>query len=136
MPIASTFGPNGYGMPVYPSSHSTAFTCESRAKIAWSAVPLGSQTRQSIPVVVRAPGVASYGPTVNASRYEDITGVSRKTVRWRPVAAASVRSTGMFDMAARVASWISSTVNRALNSGSSKQGNARRASAASNCVTA
>ena len=65
-----------------------------------------------------------------------MTGVSRKTVRRRPVPTPSARSTGMFEIAARLASWMSSTVNRALNSGSSKQGNARRASAASNWVTA
>jgi len=42
----------------------------------------------------------------------------------------------MFAIAAFPDGWISSSEKQALNSGSSKHGNARRASAASNCVAA
>src|SRR5438132_1295782 len=69
--------------------------------MAWSAVPFGSHTRHSTFVRVFAVSVASYGPTVKATRYDDMSGVSRKDVRCRPFASVSVRSIGMFAIAAR-----------------------------------
>ena len=54
-----------------------------------AARPFGSQTRTGIPLAVFASGVDSYGPTVKATRYEEIFGVSTKRVRWRPSATVS-----------------------------------------------
>src|SRR6185295_12370783 len=101
-----------------------------------SARPGGRQTRTGMPDGVVTVGVNSYGPTVNATRYEEIFGVSRKRVRVRRSSRASWDVMGMFPIAAFPAGWISSSEKVALNSGSSKHGNARLASAASNCVAA
>src|SRR5437870_5100248 len=92
-----------------------------------SASPGGSHTRVGTPLGVRASSVDSYGPTVKARRYGEILGVSTNRVRTRPSAMASLFSIGMFAIAARPAGWISSSAKRGLNSGSSKQGYARRA---------
>jgi hypothetical protein len=89
-----------------------------------------------MPVRVVATGVASYGPTVKATRYDEMTGVSSNDVRVRPPPRSCWDAMGMFATAMRPLGCTSSSAKRALNSGSSKQGKARRASAASNCVAA
>jgi hypothetical protein len=77
----------------------------------------------------------SSAPTISATRYVESGGVSAKCVvadaplRWR-------RRTGAFEIVCSPAGAVTESWKRALRSGSSKQGKKRRASAASNCVTA
>lgn len=62
--------------------------------------------------------------------------VGAKRTRRRPPAAAALACSGAFEIATSPAGTVSVTSNGVLNRGSSKHGNARRASTASNCVDA
>ena len=78
----------------------------------------------------------SSSPTTNATRYVDILIVSPNSTRTRP-SPSDVRSTsGPFESATRPSATTSVIEKTALNSGSSKQGKARRACGASNWVAA
>ncbi len=74
---------------------------------------------------------------MTATRYDDSGGVAAKVTSRPPRPSFSSRVTTPFEIAI---AWLGTpdTRNRhtALNAGSSKHGNTRRASAASNCVTA
>ena len=82
-------------------------------------------------------GLASSGPTSSATRYVDSGGVGANVSRRPPRPSFSSRMTLPFDIAI---AWLGTPATRsrqtALNAGSSKHGKTRRASAASNCVTA
>ena len=65
-----------------------------------------------------------------------MTGVSANRTVLRPSSPVSVRLGGMFEMTVRSCGADSVTSNTALAAGSSQHGNARRASVASNWVTA
>ena len=77
------------------------------------------------------------GPTASATRYVDMRGVSRKRTTFLPV-RGSTRSCagGSFDTTSSDGATTAVTSKRAFIAGSSKQGNARRASVASNWVNA
>jgi hypothetical protein len=76
------------------------------------------------------------GPTTKATRYVDIGMVSAKRMRTRPSSRAERSSSGPLDTASRSSATSSVTPKTALKAGSSQQGKARRASVASNWVTA
>ena len=65
-----------------------------------SARPGGRHTRTGMPDGVVTVGVNSYGPTVNATRYDEIFGVSRKRVRVRRSSTSSSETMGMLPIAA------------------------------------
>ena len=73
---------------------------------------------------------------MNASKYVDITGVSANSMRFLLLVVCDSRVTGMLETAMSSDGISSVTLKRALMAGSSQQGNARRASVASNCVVA
>jgi hypothetical protein len=76
-------------------------------------------------------------PTRNATRYVDIFGVVANATVCLPATGPGVSDTiFVFEIAVSPASTTSETSNVAFSAGSSKLGNARRASVASNCVTA
>ena len=79
--------------------------------------------------------VDSSSPTTKATRYVDIFIVSAKVMTLR---CPSRRSDTMrvLETAVSAGSMASVLAKTALNAGSSQQGNARRASVASNCVAA
>src|SRR4029079_17861051 len=83
------------------------------------------------------PSRHSKSPAAMATRYDDIFGVGEKvmvcTARDGPGRSAVMRP---FEITVSPRSAVTVTENVALNAGSSKQGNARRASVDSNCVTA
>src|SRR5262245_30378858 len=79
--------------------------------------------------------VASSSPTTYATRYVDIEIVSAKQTTFLPRSVVS-ETTRVFETAVSAGSITSVDANTALKSGSSQQGNARRASVASNCVAA
>ena len=85
----------------------------------------------------RATGLGTSGPTTSAIRYDDSGGVGPKVIRRAPGRSPSSRPAGLFEIAT-CPSGTPATVSChvALKAGSSKQGKRRRASAASNCVTA
>ncbi len=75
------------------------------------------------------------GPTASATRYEEIGGVSENDTIRRPPFVSSETALP-FASTSLPAGASTVSAQRALNAGSSKQGNTRRASAASNWVTA
>ena len=76
-------------------------------------------------------------PTAIATRYVDIFGDVANVSVCRSGAGPGVSdSRPPFEMAVSPRSMVSRTAKVALNAGSSKHGNARRASVDSNCVTA
>src|SRR5262245_54662182 len=76
-------------------------------------------------------------PTAIATRYVDILGVVANLSVWRPRPGPGVSLRILpFAIAVSARSIVRDTANVALNAGSSKQGNARRASVDSNWVTA
>src|SRR5262249_15134890 len=83
----------------------------------------------------RVGSVCSSSPTTMATRYVDMTIESAKRTILRGPSRVSL-ATRVFDATVRVGSTASVTLNTALKAGSSQQGNARRASVASNCVAA
>ena len=92
-------------------------------------------TRMSV-VPPRTVSLTSSSPMTHATRYVDIFMVGAKSNRVRP-SSRSVRAVSApFDTAVRPASHVRLISKVALNSGSSQQGNARRAYGASNWVTA
>ena len=66
----------------------------------------------------------------------DITGVSANRTVLKPPSPVSTALGGMFETATRSNGTTSVTANTAFCAGSSQHGNARRASVASNWVTA
>ena len=77
------------------------------------------------------------GPTTSATRYDDSGGVGAKVTRRAAAAVLSSRMATPFESAtASVGHARQRESQVALNAGSSKQGKTRRASAASNWVTA
>src|SRR3954470_4060069 len=76
-------------------------------------------------------------PTVIATRYGDILAVVENFIVCCVIAGPGTSdSTRPLAIAVSPRSIVSVTANVALNAGSSKHGNARRASVDSNCVTA
>src|SRR2546428_5371508 len=90
-----------------------------------------------IGILSAAPSRHLKSPTAIATRYGDIFAVVANVIVCCVIAGPAVSdSTLPFEMAVSPRSIVSVTANVALNDGSSKQGNARRASVDSNCVTA
>ena len=75
-------------------------------------------------------------PTRNASRYVDMRGVVAKLTACLSAPAGLSATTFVFEIAVSPLSTIKVVSKVALYAGSSKLGNARRASVDSNCVTA
>ena len=82
------------------------------------------------------PSRTSNSPTANAMRYDGNGGVRWKVTSRQPGAVARSVSTGMLANARIDAGTSSVSFHAALRSGSSNDGNTRRASSGSNCVTA
>src|SRR5882672_162813 len=100
-----------------------------------SCLPSVPQTRIGTPSA--EPSRHDHLPTAIATRYVDIFGVVENLTMWREPSAVGVSEiTVPFEIAESARSIVSEMSNVALNDGSSKLGNARRASVASNCVTA
>jgi hypothetical protein len=79
----------------------------------------------------------SKSPTASATRYVDIFGVVSKVTVCLPAPGPGVSdTTAPFEMARSPASMTAVSENVALKAGSSNEGNIRRASVASSCVTA
>ena len=94
-----------------------------------------AQTRTGTPSA--APDVHWKSPTAIATRYDDIFGESANfSVCCAPVGPGMSDSRRPFEIAVSLRSIVSVTEKTALYDGSSKHGNARRASVDSNCVTA
>src|SRR6266550_1918355 len=84
-----------------------------------------------------APSRHLKSPTAIATRYEDIFGDVANFMVCCVIAGPAVSdSTLPLEIAVSPRSIVKVTENVALNAGSSKHGNARRASVDSNCVTA
>src|SRR4051812_3030641 len=76
-------------------------------------------------------------PTASATRYVDIFGDLENVSVCLPAPGPGLSSTMRpLEMAVSAASIVAVMENVAFNAGSSKQGNARRASVGSNCVVA
>ncbi len=85
----------------------------------------------------RATALGTMGPTTSAMRYDESGGVGAKVTRRPPRPSLSSRRATPFDSAtASLGTPATATRQIALKAGSSKQGKTRRASAASNWVTA
>ncbi len=81
--------------------------------------------------------LGTIGPTMSAMRYDDSGGVGAKVTRRPPRPSLSSRVATPFDSATASPGTPDTAMRQtALKAGSSKQGKSRRASAASNCVTA
>src|SRR4051812_42294888 len=94
-----------------------------------------AQIRIGVPSAVRSRHAKS--PTAIATRYDDIFGLLANFSVWRrPPGPGVSDSSAPFEIAVSLSSIVSVTENVALNAGSSKHGNARRASVDSNWVTA
>ncbi len=79
----------------------------------------------------------SKSPTASASRYVDIFGVVSNVTVCFPGFGLGVSDTiAPFEIAWSPVSIVALSANVALNAGSSNDGNMRRASVASSCVTA
>ena len=90
-----------------------------------------------IGIASAAPSRHLKSPTAIATRYDDILGVVANFIVCCLVAGPGASDTiRPFEIAVSPRSIVSVTANVALKRGSSKQGNARRASVDSNCVTA
>src|SRR5262249_16432535 len=84
-----------------------------------------------------APSRHLKSPTAMATRYDDIRGVGENTIVCWVIAGPGVSDTTLpFEIAMSPRSTVIVSEKVALNAGSSKQGNALRASVDSNCVTA
>ena len=98
---------------------------------------LSGVAQMRIGMLSAAPSRHLKSPTVIATRYDDIFGVVENFIVCCVIAGPGVSdSTLPFEMAVSPRSIVSVTAKVALNAGSSKHGNARRASVDSNCVTA
>ena len=107
----------------------------SAANSPWDSFPAVAHTRTRVPSsAVRSTHLMS--PTMKASRYVDITGVSENRTRLRPPSTADSSAIIVFETACKSSGTTSVTSNVAFIDGSSQHGKARRASVASNCVVA
>src|SRR5579883_2328496 len=106
-----------------------------RAYALLGLLPGGPQMRMGIPSA--SPSTDSNRPTANATRYDDILAVvaNRTVCLFSPGPGVS-DITRPFEIAVRSLSVVTAMSKVALNAGSSKEGKARRASVASNWVTA
>mmetsp|Transcript_21651 Transcript_21651/g.56511 ORF Transcript_21651/g.56511 Transcript_21651/m.56511 type:complete len:291 (-) Transcript_21651:554-1426(-) len=126
---------SGYGSAKNSVKYSSVLMAQCRGKAPSAVSPTGVHTATSTPSLV-FPDTFSNSPTTMATRYDDMIGVvSNRTVRV-PSPFLESLTTGMFPRATKLSGTVSVTLNRALTAGSSQHGNARRASVASNCVTA
>jgi hypothetical protein len=98
-------------------------------------LPGTAHTRSGVRPTITG-GVASSSPTTKATKYVDILMVSAKRTTLRPSPNGSSDTIEVLEMATSRSGTTRVTENTALNAGSSQQGNARRASVASNWVAA
>src|SRR6516165_3238153 len=134
MPTRSTLSP-GYGSPKYSSKNRSENAPISSANAVRSPLPGGWTTAIGTPPTSIG-AVDSNGPTTKATRYVDIRIVVANRTSRRPSSSDVSEVIAPFDTEVRPAGTTKVTANVALNVGSSKHGNARRASVASNCVVA
>ena len=103
----------------------------------WPSAVLSGVAHTRIGTDPDEPSRHSKSPTAMATRYEDIFGLSANLSVCRPAPGPGVSdSSRPFEIAESFASIVSASENVAFSAGSSKHGNARRASVASNCVMA
>ena len=111
------------------------YSADSRANCAYCTRSGVAQARIGTPSL--DPSMHLKSPTRNASRYVDIFGVRANVTVCSPTAGPAVSAiTFVFEITMSCFGATIVTSNVALKAGSSKDGNARRASVDSNCVTA
>ena len=128
----SSFG-SGYFIPKYFSYSLRNFLVKSSESLPLFLLPF--VVTILILIFRNFPCKYSNSPTPRYKRYVDITGVRPNLYRiFEPT--IFLDATGMFEIASKCLSTKRDTSNVALTAGSSQQGNALLASAASNCVVA